>query len=209
MIVAVILDEGLIFLESTLLKSFLGCRRMTPVQLEARPWATLEGSTCTGDVGQAPLWAGFALWAGQEHLQPEPQEGAVAGAWPTQFHRAAFRRAAAQLSAVLWRWVMEAWVWKSASEANPLQGGNLAFWVGRPPPWPWERGRFLSAGPVKGTGAGVPGSRSWPEEKYREKKKVEWQQEGAEQATEAVWRGGVRSCREETAAKGYAGAKGI
>lgn len=37
MIVAVILDEGLIFLESTLLKSFLGCRRMTPVQLEARP----------------------------------------------------------------------------------------------------------------------------------------------------------------------------
>ena len=33
--------------------------------------------------------------------------------------------------------------------------------------------------------------------------------EGTEQATEVVWSGGVRKCREETAAEGYPGAKGI
>ena len=135
-------------------KSFLGCRRMTPVQLEARPWATLEGSSCAGDVGEAPLWAGFArsLRAGQEHLQPEPQEGAVAGAWPTPLSMRPFgglqRSSLRSWEGGWWRLEYENLLPKQTRGFGGFPGGNPAFWVGRPPPWTWEKGRFLSAVPV-------------------------------------------------------------
>lgn len=63
---------------------------------------------------------------------------------------------------------------------------------------------------VKGTGAGVPvGLRSWPEEKYREKKKSSDNKRELSRQLEAVWRGGAYGVVGRDKGKGYAGAKGI
>ena len=170
-------------------KSFLGCTGMTPVQLEARPWATLKGATCPGDVGEAPLWARFArsLWAGQEHLQPEPQEGAVACAWPTPLSMRPFGGLhRTQLSAVLGRWVIEAWVWKSASEANPLPRREPSF-LG------WATAALdLRKRAVPQCCPGIRdwgwGSRVWKLARGRSTGKIEWQQR--ELSRQLKWFGG-------------------
>ena len=93
--VAVILDEGLILMEAALLrvgrcletKSFLGCRRMTWVQLSASPQDTSKAPRA---LGALEAFQGSTTWetkcqlgwvceepaGGLEYLEPEPQEGA-------------------------------------------------------------------------------------------------------------------------------------
>ena len=90
---------------------------------------------------------------------------------------------------------------KSSSKAGTQLSG-----LGDRRPGPEKKGGSSVLSRYKGLGLGFQGLEAGQREKYRKNRVTT---EGTEQATEVVWRGGVRKCREETAAEGYPGAKGI